>query len=332
MNTEVPVQDKRRTNGWGIDLVYEDALGEWHDTSKETISAILKAMGAETRSSGPEHDDGVIVVRVGEGRELRCSGTIVLETGETISVARHLPSDLPIGYHQLQFDNSAKPGSLIVSPGKCWLPQQLRTWGWAVQLYAARSRKSWGIGDFEDLDLLARWSAEKLGAGMMLVNPLSAATPITPQQPSPYFPTSRAFLNPLWLRIESIPGASAETIPHLEETVRAAHDLNRSRMIDRNRVFTLKMRALESLWDRFPGSSAFDAFCRERGEGLHRFAVFCALAEINRAGIAGPSSTATRRVRKSSSLPATMRIASTFTNGYNGNSIPSFRNVRNMWL
>ena len=284
IQTEIPVQDKRRTSRWGIDLAYEDAFGQWHDTSEETIAAIRKAMGADAASLDPEPDDCVIIVRTGEQRELPSGGTIMLETGETISVANRLPPDLPTGYHQLQLDNSAKPSSLIVSPGKCWLPDQLQTWGWAVQLYAARSRESWGIGDFADLDCLARWSAKELSAGMMLVNPLSAATPILPQQASPYFPTSRAFLNPLWLRIESIPGVSSETVSHLEEMARAARDLNRNRLIDRDKVFTLKMQALEALWLRFTGDSAFDAFCRERGEGLHRFAIFCALAEKHQSG------------------------------------------------
>ena len=119
---------------------------------------------------------------------------------------------------------------------------------------------------------------------MLLVNPLSAATPITPQQPSPYFPTSRAFFNPLWLHIESISGASAQAVPHLEETIQAARELNRHRLIDRDRVFAVKMRILESLWLGFIGDSAFDAFCRERGEALHRFATFCVLAEKHQSG------------------------------------------------
>jgi 4-alpha-glucanotransferase len=284
ISTETSVQNKRRTNGWGIDLAYEDAFGEQHETSEETISAILNAMGADAGSLGPEPDNCVMIVHAGEQRELSSSGTIVLETGETISVPHRLPPNLPTGYHQLQLDNSAKPSSLIVSPGKCWPPNQLKTWGWAVQLYAARSRESWGIGDFEDLNRLARWSAKDLGAGMLLVNPLSAATPIIPQQPSPYFPTSRAFLNPLWLHIESLPGVSVQAIPHLEETIRASRELNRNRLIDRDRVFTLKMRTLESLWLHFTGDSAFDVFCRERGESLHRFAIFCALVEKQQSG------------------------------------------------
>ena len=284
ISAETLVQDKRRTSGWGIDLNYEDAFGHWHETGEDTVRAILKAMDAPPDSLGPEPDNCVIVVRAGEQRELPSGGVIVLETGKTLTVSGRLPPDLPTGYHQLQLDNSTKPSSLIVSPGKCWLPPQLYTWGWAVQLYAARSCESWGIGDFADLNRLARWSADELGAGMLLMNPLSAATPILPQQPSPYFPASRAFINPLWLHIESIPGDPAQTIPHWEEMLREARNLNRSRQIDRDRVFALKMRALEALWLSFTGDSAFEDFCRERGEDLHRFAIFCALAEKQQSG------------------------------------------------
>ena len=70
ISTETPVQDKCRTNGWGIDLSYEDAFGKSHDTSEDTIAAILKAMGADPSSLGPEPDDCVIIVRAGEQREL----------------------------------------------------------------------------------------------------------------------------------------------------------------------------------------------------------------------------------------------------------------------
>ena len=40
---------------------------------------------------------------------------------------------------------------VIVAPETCYLPESLRIWGWAIQLYAARSRRSWGIGDLADL-------------------------------------------------------------------------------------------------------------------------------------------------------------------------------------
>ncbi|HZQ50981.1 MAG TPA: 4-alpha-glucanotransferase [Bryobacteraceae bacterium] len=272
------------TNGWGIDLSYEDAFGNRHETPRETITALLASMDADLASLTAPKDDTVVVVRCGEQKEFASMGTVALETGETVVFEKRLPIDLPTGYHQLLLDRSERPSRLIVSPGKCWLPEHLQTWGWAVQLYAARSAESWGIGDFYDLHRLAEWSRSELGAGMMMVNPLSAATPITPQQASPYFPTSRRFFNPLWIHIEWVPNASAATVPQLQEIANAGRELNSQRRIQRDRVFELKMRALELLWLQFAGDEAFDRYCAEQGSDLDRFAVFCTLAEKHQSG------------------------------------------------
>src|SRR4030088_1193321 len=78
----------------------------------------------------------------------------------------------------------------------CYLPPERRLWGWAAQLYAVRSRSSWGMGDLGDLRRLAAW-ARALGAGFVQLNPLHAAAPVGPQQASPYYPSSRRFRNPL---------------------------------------------------------------------------------------------------------------------------------------
>lgn len=267
------------TNGWGIDLRYEDALKNWHETVPETIQAILTAMGAPSNQDAPEPDHSVLIARVGETLKLPAPGIVTLESGNQLPVTDQLPPDLPTGYHRLHFEGASKPSHLIVSPRKCWLPKDLSTWGWAVQLYAARSRESWGIGDFADLDRLARWSAKELEAGMMLVNPLSSASPIVPQQTSPYYPTSRIFLNPLWIHIEWCPNANETTIPNLAELAAKGRELNSNGHIDRDQVFGLKMQALESLWQHFEGDSKFDSFCVSRKEELVQYAVFCTLAE-----------------------------------------------------
>lgn len=282
--SELPETEKQRTNGWGIDLRYEDAFGNWHDVPRETVDALLSAMGADPESLAAPHDESVIVIRSGEQREFASGGTIALESGETVTFERRLPADLPTGYHQLLREGTDNPSRLIVSPGKCWLPEGLQTWGWTVQLYAARSTESWGIGDFSDLNTLAHWSASDLGAGMLLVNPLSAAAPILPQQASPYFPTSRRFFNPLWIHIEWVPNASTEKVPQLEQIARAGRELNSERRIQRDKVFDLKMRALELLWLQFAGYEAFEHYCSQQGSDLDRFATFCALAEKHNSG------------------------------------------------
>ena len=144
------------------------------------------------------------VARVGNSAR---SAEIALEDGAVLRVETALPQDLPPGYHKVRYYDREHETQLIVSPGLCYLPEHLRVWGWSTQLYALRSKQSWGIGDFADMRELGRWSAREFQAGVMLINPLGATAPTVPQQPSPYFPSSRIYRNLLYLRIEEIPGA-----------------------------------------------------------------------------------------------------------------------------
>jgi 4-alpha-glucanotransferase len=150
-----------------------------------------------------------------------------------------------------------------------------------VQLYALRSARSWGMGDLADLRRLARWSAAELGAGIVLVSPLCAAVPVLPQEPSPYYPSSRRYRNPLYLRIEEVPGAAAAGLD-LERLAAAGRGLNAERQIDRDAIFRLKMGALEDLWVRFRDDGAFERYRRSQGEPLAQYATFCVLAEMHR--------------------------------------------------
>jgi 4-alpha-glucanotransferase len=112
---------------------------------------------------------------------------------------------------------------------------------------------------------------------MLLVNPLHAATPTLPQEPSPYSPTSRRFFNPLYLRIQDVPGA--RTLDDLDAYVRRGKQLNRAPLIERDAIFRLKMRALEALFSRFKGDERFDAYVDRAGTSLREYAVYSALAQ-----------------------------------------------------
>ncbi len=260
-----------QTDPWSIDDGYDDALGVWRATSERTHRAIVAAMGADP--DAPPPPSPVRVLRVGERAAAR--GDLALEDGRVVTVDGALPSDLPLGYHTLRGGSALT--RVIVAPPRCHLPEAFRIWGWAAQLYATRSRESWGIGDLADLRRLARWSAHTLRAGLILLNPLAAAAVTLPQQTSPYYPSSRRFRNPLYLRIEEVPGAQ-EAAGALASMATAGRELNKNRRIDRDRVFTLKMQALEMLWPRFGGDAAFDRY-RAECAGLHEFAIFCALTE-----------------------------------------------------
>jgi 4-alpha-glucanotransferase len=263
------------TDAWSIDDGYEDASGEWQDVAEQTILAVRAAMRSSERPPWPERE--IQVLREGQ-RAAIGHGSLTLEDGTSCELqAGKLPPDLPAGYHDFQpADSSQPPLRLIVTPGRCRLPAQ-GLWGWAAQLYAARSRESWGLGDLADLRRLSQW-ARSQGAGLLLVNPLSSAAPVVPQQPSPYFPCSRRFLNPLYLRLEEVPGAS-RVGRDLERLTAAGKALNERRVIDRDAVFRLKLEALETIWRNSSPDVAWQHFCQQRGQDLEQFAAYCAIAE-----------------------------------------------------
>ena len=200
------------------------------------------------------------------------------------------PGDLPLGWHTLRADVAGDPGRpLVVTPAALQLPEALggrRAWGFMTQLYSLRSQRSWGLGDLADLAELAGWSARAHGAGFVLVNPLHAAEPVPPMEPSPYLPTTRRFVNPIYLRVEDIP-----EIGYLAPTERAIVEWHAESIrplntdpgaLDRDAVWAAKQAALMSVF-RQPRTAArqaeFEEFCIHQGQGLVDFATWCAFAE-----------------------------------------------------
>jgi 4-alpha-glucanotransferase len=200
-----------------------------------------------------------------------------------------LPSDLPLGYHRvhLRSRDFQTSSALIVTPDWLGLPERLsarRAWGLAAQLYSVRSRQSWGVGDLTDLTDLAVWSATRHGADYVLVNPLHAATPTIPMEPSPYLPTSRRFVNPLYLRVEAIPEYVDLTKRGRVRRLRAEVQKRAGELdaIDRDSAWAAKRAALK-LVHRVPRSAgrelAYAAFREREGRALDDFAIWCVLAE-----------------------------------------------------
>jgi 4-alpha-glucanotransferase len=258
---------------WGIIPGFEDAGHIWRQSPQATVDAILSAMGATATGPAPPP---VLTVRLDQPPPRLSPGRLILEDGATVDVHRSFPAGLPPGYHRLEPDEGPEV-ALIATPGRCPLPPE-PGWGFAAQLYAARSRASWGSGDLADLTRLGWWS-RGLGAAFVLVNPLHASSPTFPQQNSPYFPGSRCFLSPLYLAVEEVPGSAGRAdVQRLATTGRA---LNAARLIDRDRVWGLKSEALEAIYRDFGGDPAFNAYLADRGDILQRFATFCALSELH---------------------------------------------------
>jgi 4-alpha-glucanotransferase len=280
------------TDPWGIDEGYWDAGGTWHPTTAEHAARLRAAMGASPEGSGesapPPATRLVRVVRAGEKVALDSAGArdLVLEDGTELHVEGELPPDLPIGYHDLApLDDDGLPTRLIVTPGRCHLPADLRTWALSVQLHACRSEHSWGIGDLGDLGRIGTWAAVRGGAGLLAINPLHAPLPIDEVEPSPYFPSSRRWRNPLYLQIDEIPGAGDD--PEINGLATEARALSSQRLIDRDEVWRLKRAALEQVWQQRGPDARLDAWRKSQGPALETYARFCALADHHGSGWIG---------------------------------------------
>jgi 4-alpha-glucanotransferase len=207
-----------------------------------------------------------------------------------------VPTNLPLGWHTLhatiEGDATHKAvqssSTLVVTPKVLQLPQGMRgkrTWGLMAQIYATRSKESWGLGDLHDLATLGSWGG-KQGAGFVLVNPMHAAEVSAPMAPSPYLPATRRYFNPIYLHIEDVPeyaNLKSRTKAKIEKLSEPLLKLNNNAdLLDRDRVWTAKKEALEILLDDKLSASrqaAFDKYAANEGDGLRLFATWCAFAE-----------------------------------------------------
>ncbi len=255
---------------WGIAEGHHHVRGDWVPASGAGVAAALAAMRA-TESAPPASTTWV--VRRADGVRLPWRGRLTTEDGDSRVVEGWVPPEaLPLGYHTLA--GPVGEVRLIVSPGVC--PRPERAWGWAVQLYAARSNASWGIGDLRDLRDLAAWTGGA-GGGVVLLNPLHGVAPGAAQQPSPYYPASRRWRNPIYLRVEDVGGAS---LVDLGALATEAHTLNADRRIDRDRVWHLKRTALEAIWRARRGDDGFERWAGEQAAPLRGWATWAAMTEV----------------------------------------------------
>src|SRR5262249_56836426 len=86
-----------------------------------------------------------------------------------------LPGPLPLGYHRLVIELRGKAADslLLAAPVRSYPPQHPPTWGGFLPVYALRSARNWGAGDFTDLEALIDWVQER-GGGLVGTLPLLA--------------------------------------------------------------------------------------------------------------------------------------------------------------
>ena len=257
-----------------LHIVGKKSKIEVHGGALDVPEASITLEDGETYAGKIEHEGG-------NGAAVEVDGGFVC-TSYLV-----LPEDLPEGYHTLEVTVGGKTESatVISAPEKIELLDEMKEgslWGWMSQLYSIRSSGSWGIGDYEDLKALLVESKKKTGADFMLINPLHAAEPVPPIEPSPYLPISRRFINFSYIRPESMPEYAALS-PEDKAKVDALHEqvepLNGdAQVLDRETMWRTKMQALWIIYKA--GLSAqrqaeFDRYLAEVGDEIESYATWC---------------------------------------------------------
>jgi len=207
--------------------------------------------------------------------------------------------NLAQGYHQLNLsygDNNASC-HLIYAPKMCYSPQEANSekmWGLAAQLYSLHSESSWGIGDFGDLNQFVQQSASH-GVSAIGLNPLHPLYQNNPAHRSPYSPTSRCFLNTIYIDVTKVFNfssckAAQKVYASADFQQRLAFAKNTD-LVDYPAASSLKFEIIELLYQDFvanhlngvktisPIAKEFQQFKQNGGDDLLQLATFEALYE-----------------------------------------------------
>ena len=166
-----------------------------------------------------------------------------------------LPRSLPLGYHELEIEAGKHHyRSLVISaPREAFVGSSGRvneSWGVFIPVYALRSVRNWGVGDFGDLKTLMDWVNTR-GGSIVGTLPVLAAFLDEPFNPSPYAPVSKLFWNELFLDLSNVP--EIEHSPEAQSFVASdgfraeKADLQSQALVDYRRAMALKRRVIEPL-------------------------------------------------------------------------------------
>ncbi|MCK7429510.1 4-alpha-glucanotransferase [Enterobacter chengduensis] len=287
----------------GISLSYINAHGKPQSIGADTKRRLLDAMHKTDAKASALPVPNVKVFTAGKKMALAVEGrgefSWLLTTEEGHQHKGHatggktftLPAKLPEGYHSLTLTQGEERFHcrVIVAPKRCYEPQALlegkKLWGACVQLYTLRSDSNWGIGDFGDLKNMLVSVGERGGAFIGL-NPIHALYPANPESASPYSPSSRRWLNVIYIDVNALDdfknSKEAQAWWTLSTTQQALKQARDADWVDYSTVTALKMAALRLAWKGFSQRdddqmAAFRQFVMQEGESLYWQAAFDAL-------------------------------------------------------
>ncbi|AUW58422.1 4-alpha-glucanotransferase [Sphingobium sp. SCG-1] len=275
----------------GLQIDWEDALGEPQRVADEDLALVLNALGfpatderaiADSRRRLAEDGGGTggfISADVGRPVDLPLSfgaaglGELILENGSRRDVRIEQsgaglslpPIDTP-GYHHLHVNG--REIALAIAPSHCFRVEDAasgrKIWGPAVQIPALRDERRQAYGDFGTLAHAAKAFAAR-GADAIAISPVHALFPADASRYSPYAPSSRLFLNVLY----ADPALIGE--PLLPESG--------AELIEWETMIPRRLEQMLAIYQRTSGQvrDAVAAFRREQGSDLEAHATFDAL-------------------------------------------------------
>ena len=304
----------------GVQTEFVDNAGVRQRASAETLSAVLDLLGPEPPAPNPIPP--VIVCWNGKPKTLQLKGAsrsasrvfpirnvesqdeakarVVLQQGRGSSATLRIPS-LPFGYYEfvVEFDGRPLRSLIISAPMKAYAPRGLRAWGVFAPMYALRSERSWGAGDFTDWErfcelLAGRAQTPKTGSSG---NIAAATLPLLGAfidkwkcEPSPYSPATRLFWNEFYLDVPRVPefvhSRAAQRMFNAPLFQQELDELRSNDCVDYAKGMALKRRVLEQLGREFFAADSarrheFEAFLKQHPE-LARYAAFRAACESRR--------------------------------------------------
>ncbi len=259
------------------------------DPGQTELEIIIAAEDAETASHWRvDSETGESREGTFFGRDLRVAQDFAIDGRHYLRYVLALPVMVPGYYHfQLNVGEKSAVSVLVIAPHKTWQPPKLeegkKIWGVSVQLYSVSTDRNWGIGDFADLSQLVDLAATQ-GADFILLNPLHALDLRYPDNASPYSPSDRRFLNPLYIAISLCADAESAPVKVALGDSEFQHQLailRSTSLVDYSGVQAAKLKVLGLMYQSFLAVQAarngkrwqqFQAFIVPAKRSLHVFA------------------------------------------------------------
>ncbi|CCG88897.1 4-alpha-glucanotransferase [Erwinia piriflorinigrans] len=288
----------------GIATTWINAGGQEQAVSQATCEKLLAAMPAPQKASHAPLPPCKVLLQKhikplqigGKGDyqwRLNSEGGKTFSGSVTAGEMLTLPRNLPNGYHQLLLSQGKKQWAcrIIVAPQRCHEPAVIRQgdklWGAIVQLYTLRSEQNWGIGDFGDLKRMVSDIAVR-GGSFIGLNPIHALYPAIPESASPYSPSSRRWLNVIYIDVAAVAdfhqSQAGQRWWQQKNTRQRLEKARQADWVDYATVGELKIHGLRYAWQQFSQREQqdstrldFEQFIRDGGQSLVDQATYDAL-------------------------------------------------------